>query len=289
MIEVRKLLPNMLIVAISRNGKIIIPHGQTRIESHDTLYVIGERLEIQELHNRVYERGKYTNLQKVMIIGGGKTGYYLAEKLSEFGIAVKIVEKSKERCYYLSTHLEDVMILHGDATDTSLLEEELHLLTLQYEEAQEKQNNLAFVVNLRENSELALHKKWIIELQSLTSNLEKQVSSNEKTIKEQTKEITTLKDSLSNLEKAFNLELKALEEKLFLALEKNDTQSKQEIEDLKGKIATLSENVKSIANNPYFAGSSSNGYFNNRFGGSNSNIPVDDRDLRTDVNSNLLF
>ena len=124
MIEVRKLLPNMLIVAISRNGKIIIPHGSTSIEKGDTLYVIGERSEIHELHNRVYERGKYTNLQKVMIIGGGKTGFYLAEKLSEFGIAVKIIEKSKERCYYLSTHLEDVMILHGDATDTALLEEE---------------------------------------------------------------------------------------------------------------------------------------------------------------------
>ena len=124
MIEVRKLLPNMLIVAISRNGKIIIPHGQTSIEKGDTLYVIGEHSEIQELHNRVYERGKYTNLQKVMIVGGGKTGFYLAEKLSEFGIAVKVIEKSKERCYYLSTHLEDVMILHGDATDTALLEEE---------------------------------------------------------------------------------------------------------------------------------------------------------------------
>ena len=59
-----------------------------------------------------------------MIIGGGKTGYYLAGKLSEFGIAVKLIEKSKERCYYLSTHLDDVMVLHGDATDTSLLEEE---------------------------------------------------------------------------------------------------------------------------------------------------------------------
>ena len=59
-----------------------------------------------------------------MIIGGGKTGYYLAGKLAEFGIAVKIIEKSKERCYYLSTHLDDVMVLHGDATDTSLLEEE---------------------------------------------------------------------------------------------------------------------------------------------------------------------
>ena len=57
-------------------------------------------------------------------MGGGKTGFYLADKLSEFGIAVKVIEKSKERCYYLSTHLDDVMILHGDATDTALLEEE---------------------------------------------------------------------------------------------------------------------------------------------------------------------
>ena len=114
----------MLIVAISRNGKIIIPHGNTTIDSHDTVYLIGERSEIAELHKKVYERGKYTNLQKVMIAGGGKTGYYLADKLSEFGVAVKLIEKDKARCYYLSTHLDDVMVLHGDATDTSLLDEE---------------------------------------------------------------------------------------------------------------------------------------------------------------------
>ena len=124
MVEVSKVLPNMLVVAISRNGKIIIPHGRTVIDEHDTLYLIGEKSEIVELHKKVHEKGKYTNLQKVMIIGGGKTGYYLAGKLAEFGIAVKIIEKSKERCYYLSTHLDDVMVLHGDATDTSLLEEE---------------------------------------------------------------------------------------------------------------------------------------------------------------------
>ena len=59
-----------------------------------------------------------------MIIGGGKTGFYLASRLAEFGAAVKIIERNKERCHYLSTHLEDVMILHGDATDLNLLEEE---------------------------------------------------------------------------------------------------------------------------------------------------------------------
>ena len=124
MIEARKIMPNMLIVALSREGKVIIPHGQTIIEADDTLYIIGEKSEISALHDKVYEKGKYTNLQKVMIAGGGKTGFYLAKMLAEFGVAVKVIEKDKDRCYYLSTHLDDVMILHGDATDTSLLEEE---------------------------------------------------------------------------------------------------------------------------------------------------------------------
>lgn len=122
--DVNSVLGNMLVAAISRNGKVIIPHGDTTIHSEDGLYVIGERAPIMELSSQVHEKGKYTDLQKVMIVGGGKTGYYLAGKLSEFGVAVKIIEIDKNRCHYLSTHLEDVMVLHGDATDLNLLEDE---------------------------------------------------------------------------------------------------------------------------------------------------------------------
>lgn len=122
--DITKILPNMLVVAISRKGKVIIPHGKEVIEPEDFVYVIGEKGPILALNSKVHERGKYTDLQKVMIIGGGKTGFYLAEMLSEFGAAVKIIEVQKERCHYLSSHLEDVMILHGDATDLTLLEEE---------------------------------------------------------------------------------------------------------------------------------------------------------------------
>ncbi|MBQ6495960.1 MAG: Trk system potassium transporter TrkA [Firmicutes bacterium] len=119
-----EVLPDMLVVAISRNGKVIIPHGNDVIKEKDFLYVVGEKEPILELSKKVHERGKYTDLQKVMIMGGGKTGFYLARMLSEFGAAVKIIEADKERCYYLSTHLNDVMVLHGDATDLNLLEEE---------------------------------------------------------------------------------------------------------------------------------------------------------------------
>lgn len=124
MINMNRHLKNMLVIGISRNGKVIIPHGDAVIQEEDFLYVVGEKTPIMELDSKVHLKGKYTDLQRVMIIGGGKTGLYLAQKLSEFGIAVKIVEVSKERCHYLATHLDDVMVLHGDGTDMGLLESE---------------------------------------------------------------------------------------------------------------------------------------------------------------------
>lgn len=122
--EVRRLMPDMLIAAISRNGKVIIPHGDDEIREDDAVYVVGEKNEIMELNKKVHVKGKYTDLQKVMIIGGGKTGYYLAQRLADFGASVKLVEQSKERCQYLSTRIPNVMILHGDGTDMDMLEEE---------------------------------------------------------------------------------------------------------------------------------------------------------------------
>lgn len=122
--ELNAFFSNMIVIAISRNGKIIIPEKDERVLEDDEVYVIGEKQPIIELNKIVHEKQKYTNLQRVMIVGGGKTGLYLAQRLAEFGIAVKIIEIDKARCQYLSAHLDDVLVLHGDATDISLLEEE---------------------------------------------------------------------------------------------------------------------------------------------------------------------
>jgi trk system potassium uptake protein TrkA len=121
---VNESLGNMHVVSISRNGKVIIPKKDTELMKDDFLYVVGDKTPIMRLNSHVHDKGKYTDLQKVMILGGGKTGLYLAQKLSEFGISVKIIEQDKERCQYLSNHLDDVLVLHGDATDVTLLEEE---------------------------------------------------------------------------------------------------------------------------------------------------------------------
>ncbi|PKM85190.1 MAG: Trk system potassium transporter TrkA [Firmicutes bacterium HGW-Firmicutes-11] len=122
--EVAKMLDNMLVVAISRSGKIIIPDGSVQVQEDDILYVLGEDGPIQKINAIVHEKKKFTDLQRVMIAGGGKIGYYLAQQLAAHNIAVKIIEIDKARCQYLSEHLDNVIVLHGDATDPSLLDDE---------------------------------------------------------------------------------------------------------------------------------------------------------------------
>ncbi|MDR2132413.1 MAG: Trk system potassium transporter TrkA [Clostridiales Family XIII bacterium] len=122
--EIPAMLGRVIVVAISRNGKVIIPHGDAVVLAEDILYVVGIKDMVRSLNKKVHEKGKYTDIRKVMIAGGGKVGLYLARLLLEFGIAVKIIEIDKQRCQYLSSNLENALVLHGDATDVSLLEEE---------------------------------------------------------------------------------------------------------------------------------------------------------------------
>jgi trk system potassium uptake protein TrkA len=85
---------------------------------------MGNKQDVFSLARTVHTRLRSSDARKVMIIGGGKTGYYLARRLAEYGSQVKIVEKDKKRCHYLSEHLRNVMVLNGDGADISLLEEE---------------------------------------------------------------------------------------------------------------------------------------------------------------------
>ncbi len=124
LIKFREIVPNMIMVAISRGGKLIIPHGNDVINPGDLLYLIGNKQDVFSLAKTVHTRLRSSDARKVMIIGGGKTGYYLARRLAEYGSQVKIVEKDKKRCHYLSERLRNVMVLNGDGADISLLEEE---------------------------------------------------------------------------------------------------------------------------------------------------------------------
>lgn len=65
-----------------------------------------------------------TRVRQVMLIGGGRMGYYLARQLLATGMDVKIIESDAKRCEELSQLLPEATILHGDGTDQRLLQEE---------------------------------------------------------------------------------------------------------------------------------------------------------------------
>ena len=114
----------LLITAVSRNGEIIIPDGTTELMQNDVIHIIGKASNIQDLNNRFERDIDKKEIERVMILGGGKLGFYLARKLSKANISVTLIEKDRERCKELSERLDNVLIIHGDGTDINLLEEE---------------------------------------------------------------------------------------------------------------------------------------------------------------------
>lgn len=114
----------LLITAILRNGVIIIPNGTTELLEGDVIHIIGKCEEIEKVSSYFIDDYQKKVVERVMILGGGNIGYYLADKLSKSRIQVTIIDRDKERCQELSEKLNNVLIIHGDGTDIQLLEEE---------------------------------------------------------------------------------------------------------------------------------------------------------------------
>lgn len=58
---------------------------------------------------------------KIVIVGGGKVGYYLCKAILERGHNVKLIEKEKSVCEHIANEL-DITVLCGDGTSIEMLE-----------------------------------------------------------------------------------------------------------------------------------------------------------------------
>lgn len=116
---------NLLITVISREGESIIPYGDTVLKENDVILVTGATEDIEEfdrLHSNIKQAKK---VKKVMIMGGGKLGYYLGRLLSSQNIDTTIIEIDKERCIELKEKIPECVVINGDGTNFSLLDEEM--------------------------------------------------------------------------------------------------------------------------------------------------------------------
>ncbi len=113
---------DVLVCAVTRDGKVIIPDGNFVLQAADIVSIVAS----PKTASQFFKRSKIqTNQVKdTMIIGGSTTSYYLAKQLLAMGIRVKIIEQNRDRCEHLSDILPEASIICGDGTDQDLLSEE---------------------------------------------------------------------------------------------------------------------------------------------------------------------
>ena len=111
-----------LIVGITKGSELSVPNGDTVFTPDDKAVFMGLSRSLDKLAGRFFhEKGVTKN---VTIIGGGNVGEMLADYLEDAKMRVKIIERDAQRCQKLSENLSDTLIINGDGTDLTLLNEE---------------------------------------------------------------------------------------------------------------------------------------------------------------------
>lgn len=118
--QFRKKFGNIVICAIERQGKLIIPDGDAILKMGDKIFVTGNRVEMILFHNFV----KTKIIKNLMIIGAGRIAYYLLNILKHTRINLKVIENNQERAELFSQEFPDVHVVQGDGTAKSVLLEE---------------------------------------------------------------------------------------------------------------------------------------------------------------------
>lgn len=112
----------VLVCAVLRGGNAIAPDGNFVLHAGDRVFVTASTEVLSELLKNL---GVVTHrAQRVMLIGGGKISYYLAQALEESRLDVQLVEKDPDICEQMAKALPRTTVIQGDAADRSVLEGE---------------------------------------------------------------------------------------------------------------------------------------------------------------------
>lgn len=109
------------IAAIFRQGRAIIPNGDTVVEVDDEVFFVAADRHIRAVMGELRRLDR--PVKRVMLAGGGNIGRRLAQAL-EGRYNVKLIERFPEAARVLSETLDSTIVLQGDAADEDLLREE---------------------------------------------------------------------------------------------------------------------------------------------------------------------
>ena len=109
----------VLICTVERGSEVYIANGDTVIQAGDKVTVVAK----PEIAARFFKKSNINigRSRDVILLGGGKVSFYLAQRLLKAGVNVKIIERNVQRCEELAEALHSAMIIHGDCMDQDLL------------------------------------------------------------------------------------------------------------------------------------------------------------------------
>ncbi len=141
---------SILVGAIIRGEKVLVPHGEDVIKTGDLIYFVIRSNEINKVYKFLGIR-EDINPRGVIIVGGGETGAFLAGALDHTSLHVKIIEKDSHRCEELAERLDNVIVINGDGTDKDLLlEENIHEMDFMIALTGDEENNVLMSLLARE-------------------------------------------------------------------------------------------------------------------------------------------
>ena len=112
---------DLTFAAITRNGDVTIPRGETVIHAGDKLIVIGRPESVRACSEAIDPAEASDESEEVVIVGGSDVGYHTAKLLEERGHSPRLIEQDTERAHYLAEALPDTLVLEHDATDVDFL------------------------------------------------------------------------------------------------------------------------------------------------------------------------
>ena len=112
------------IVAIKRGTDTIIPGGDDRVEDGDVVYYMTTPDYVQHIRE-ISGKEDYPDVRNAIIMGGSDTAIEAVQFMPDY-MRIKIIEPDSQRCALLNQliHNPNVIIIHGDASDIDLLEDE---------------------------------------------------------------------------------------------------------------------------------------------------------------------
>ena len=110
---------DILVCGVERGEAAFIPGGNFVMKAGDLISIVSSVKNAADFFKKIKIRTD--SVKNTIIVGGGPIAYYLARRLLQTGIEVKIIEQKSETCDLLCQLLPKATIINGDGTERRLL------------------------------------------------------------------------------------------------------------------------------------------------------------------------